>query len=120
MADGEGFFATMFGGAKPKTAQEMKDEKYVQQMVSLNKVLDDWHNKTVSNSEALKLADHYMLNIEGIGSVDGENATALMRERGLDDQRRVDLQRLYQDLKKACGQKAPDYGTHHKQKSGCC
>eukprot|EP00933_Yihiella_yeosuensis_P082385 TRINITY_DN96242_c0_g1_i1.p1 TRINITY_DN96242_c0_g1~~TRINITY_DN96242_c0_g1_i1.p1 ORF type:complete len:111 (+),score=21.63 TRINITY_DN96242_c0_g1_i1:181-513(+) len=107
----------LFGAQK--SPQDVRDEQYVSQMVTLDKILSSLAEKKTSKTEALAHADHCMENILAIGTVDGENATKLLQQAGLDDARRLSLQQAYQDLKKACGQSVPDYGKK-KKKSCCC
>lgn len=105
----------LFGGGKPKSASEIRDERYCGYLSSLNKVLTDWSTGTLKNQEALMHADYYMEKIQEVGRVDADRAREMLAAKGIDDQRRMDLQREYQDLKRKCGQKVPqfdDKGMH--------
>eukprot|EP00408_Alexandrium_pacificum_P036288 CAMPEP_0171291846 /NCGR_PEP_ID=MMETSP0790-20130122/71857_1 /TAXON_ID=2925 /ORGANISM="Alexandrium catenella, Strain OF101" /LENGTH=153 /DNA_ID=CAMNT_0011761571 /DNA_START=66 /DNA_END=523 /DNA_ORIENTATION=+ len=95
----QGGMSWLFGGA-PKSEAEIRDERYAGFVISLNKVLTDWRSNNLSASEALTHADHYMENIMAIGKVDGERAQTILQSRGIDDLRRVALQKDFQDLKK--------------------
>jgi len=53
---GESSFSWMFGG-KPKTASEMRDEKYCGYLASLNKVLEDWKNEILKNEIAKRKSE---------------------------------------------------------------
>merc|ERR1712032_1316180 len=102
-----------------KSLEELRVERYVSCIMSIDRILSDREAKRLSNPEALTNADYYMAQIMDIGAVDGENARTLLQEKGIDDLRRMDLERGYQDLKKVCGQMVPQYGKR-KTKTACC
>jgi hypothetical protein len=113
-----------FAPRQPKPKDQLRDERYVSYMMSLDRVLSDWSDRKLNNTEALRNADYYMEKIKSIGKVDSSQTRDLLDQKGLHDHRRMDLQREYQDLKQACGQRVPQYGDvkqQRKQKSwGCC
>mmetsp|Transcript_23606 Transcript_23606/g.42661 ORF Transcript_23606/g.42661 Transcript_23606/m.42661 type:complete len:116 (+) Transcript_23606:99-446(+) len=106
------------------SAQSQRDEKYVAQMIALDKILTDWTDKRLSNQDALFHADKVMENIVAIGTVDGDHARSVLQSRGIDDQRRLNLQRDYQALKQQMGQRVPQYGDtgsrNRFSRTACC
>eukprot|EP00930_Biecheleria_cincta_P057844 TRINITY_DN43717_c0_g1_i1.p2 TRINITY_DN43717_c0_g1~~TRINITY_DN43717_c0_g1_i1.p2 ORF type:complete len:121 (-),score=30.55 TRINITY_DN43717_c0_g1_i1:50-412(-) len=118
------FLSSMFQTQPPKTQMQLRDEHYVNEMLSLSKVLDEWKMGRSQKGEALLNADSIMSNIMATGTVNGDNCKEMLEEKGLDDDRRVQLQRTYQELKAACGQKVPTYGAEgagkRKEQFGCC
>lgn len=114
-----------FGGQTKTTKShaELQDERYVSYMMSIDLVLHDWEAKKIGNHEALANADFYMKKITGIGKVDAARARFLLLQKGLGDRRRMDLQLEYQELKKACGLKPPEFRSgfntnHHGDSHG--
>mmetsp|Transcript_52565 Transcript_52565/g.146745 ORF Transcript_52565/g.146745 Transcript_52565/m.146745 type:complete len:106 (+) Transcript_52565:1-318(+) len=95
-------------------------------MMSIDLVLRDWSEKKISDSKALLNADHYMHKVTGLGTVNAERTRFLLMQKGLDDQRRLDLQREYQALRKACGLAQhirPGHGHHDghgRVRPDCC
>mmetsp|Transcript_6639 Transcript_6639/g.16534 ORF Transcript_6639/g.16534 Transcript_6639/m.16534 type:complete len:162 (+) Transcript_6639:97-582(+) len=116
----ESTFSWLFGG-KPKSQSELRDERYCGYLVSMDKVLSDWQRNELDKTEALRHAEYYMEKIVGLGTVDAERARELLSARGIDDQKRMDLQREFQDLKRACNQHVPlfDGQGRHLQDRTC-
>mmetsp|Transcript_61971 Transcript_61971/g.115871 ORF Transcript_61971/g.115871 Transcript_61971/m.115871 type:complete len:134 (-) Transcript_61971:217-618(-) len=107
---------------KPSTAEQSKAQKYATQMLAFDRVINNWRNRSIDKREALVHCDHILENIVAIGALDGDMARQVLCDRGLDDQRRVELQTSYQDLKQACGHKVPQYtaSTFQRQQNTCC
>mmetsp|Transcript_16075 Transcript_16075/g.48426 ORF Transcript_16075/g.48426 Transcript_16075/m.48426 type:complete len:137 (+) Transcript_16075:87-497(+) len=106
-------------GGPPMDQAETRDERYAGFVISLSKVLADWQASRLTSSEALQHADFYMEKIIEIGSVNGESARSILEERGIDDAKRLELQKSFQDLKKACGQSVPQFNAR-RQRNPCC
>eukprot|EP00405_Crypthecodinium_cohnii_P039552 CAMPEP_0206538268 /NCGR_PEP_ID=MMETSP0325_2-20121206/7768_1 /ASSEMBLY_ACC=CAM_ASM_000347 /TAXON_ID=2866 /ORGANISM="Crypthecodinium cohnii, Strain Seligo" /LENGTH=133 /DNA_ID=CAMNT_0054035687 /DNA_START=451 /DNA_END=849 /DNA_ORIENTATION=- len=106
-------------GSKPKTAAELRDEKYCGFLIGLDKVLEEWKKGKLRNQEALMHADYYMEKIQEVGRVDASRAKEILASKGVDDKRRLFLQQAYQELKKACGQRVPQFDDNgmHRQDS---
>ncbi|CAJ1329644.1 unnamed protein product [Effrenium voratum] len=120
--DEAGYFTWFTGEGKSKEQLilEAKAERYVTQILALDRVLQNWRQKTLDKREAVIHADHVMDNIMAIGVVDGDCARQLLIDRGIDDSQRMALQETYQELKKACGHKVPKYGDAYQQASFFC
>mmetsp|Transcript_118813 Transcript_118813/g.332730 ORF Transcript_118813/g.332730 Transcript_118813/m.332730 type:complete len:151 (+) Transcript_118813:73-525(+) len=95
--------------SKPKTEAELRDERYCRYLVRLGKVLDDWKAEVLKKNEALAHADFFMEKIQEVGRVDAERARGMLHRRGIDDQKRWQMQKSYQELKRACGQRVPQF-----------
>merc|ERR1712037_230261 len=81
----------LFRSSRPKKSlEELRVERYVSCIMSIDRILSDREAKRLSNPEALTNADYYMAQIMEIGAVDGENARTLLQEKGIDDLRRMD------------------------------
>eukprot|EP00418_Pyrodinium_bahamense_P036796 CAMPEP_0179196840 /NCGR_PEP_ID=MMETSP0796-20121207/97884_1 /TAXON_ID=73915 /ORGANISM="Pyrodinium bahamense, Strain pbaha01" /LENGTH=157 /DNA_ID=CAMNT_0020901257 /DNA_START=18 /DNA_END=490 /DNA_ORIENTATION=- len=105
-------------GPTEKSPSELRDEQYAGYVLSLSKVIDDYKNQVLPKKEALALADRYMEKIQELGRVDAERARSRLEELGVGDQRRLALQADFQELKKACGQKVPQFdGKKDKKKA---
>mmetsp|Transcript_69387 Transcript_69387/g.176216 ORF Transcript_69387/g.176216 Transcript_69387/m.176216 type:complete len:153 (-) Transcript_69387:84-542(-) len=110
-------------GSKPKPAAEVRDEKYAGYLISLDKVMADWQRRVLTDQEAMVHGDWYVQKIQGLGRVDSNKCRELLMGRGIDDQRRLDLQSMYQEVKHACGQKTgfgKDATITRKAQGACC
>mmetsp|Transcript_58342 Transcript_58342/g.169286 ORF Transcript_58342/g.169286 Transcript_58342/m.169286 type:complete len:152 (-) Transcript_58342:168-623(-) len=123
---GQDSYGSWFSSSKPKSASEIRDEKYCTQLVCLSGVLDRWRSGDMKTQEALCHADYHMEKIQEVGRVDAENAREILARKGIDDKKREELQKAYLDLKKACGQRVPQFDDEgrHVQDRGwhkvCC
>mmetsp|Transcript_124803 Transcript_124803/g.249216 ORF Transcript_124803/g.249216 Transcript_124803/m.249216 type:complete len:128 (-) Transcript_124803:58-441(-) len=111
-----GLFATMMG-REQKTEDQLRDEQYVGCLLSVSKILRDWCRRALPHGEAVLHADHYMEKVRMIDVVNAERVCQLLEEHGLGVEQRQELENLYKELKRACGQKVPQYGKHTKS---CC
>jgi hypothetical protein len=48
-------------------------------------------------------ADYYMEKIQEVGRVDAENARNILAKRGIDDDKRLVMQRQYQEWRRVLG-----------------
>lgn len=110
---------------------ELRDEKYAAYIVCMEKTFEVWEKKELSSAQTLQKVEFYMGQLKQIGRVDGDRARMLLYHEGIDDQRRMDLEREYQDLRRQCGQAIPQYSktaagktaAGHNKSSGffnCC
>jgi len=89
---------------------ELRDERYVSYIISMHKVLIDFEERRLTDEQALKFLEHYMAKIRGeVGHVDDLRTDAMLNQLGYTYQERADMQREYEDLKKRCGQKVPQF-----------
>jgi len=104
VAKEETWYEYMFG-AGPRNAKSpavIRDERYVSYIVSLHKLFRDWETNDLPPLDVLHIADAYLQMIRETREVDSERARMLLARNGLDAQRRFELQRLYQDLRRQC------------------
>eukprot|EP00928_Gymnodinium_smaydae_P047458 TRINITY_DN3167_c0_g1_i1.p2 TRINITY_DN3167_c0_g1~~TRINITY_DN3167_c0_g1_i1.p2 ORF type:complete len:214 (+),score=56.50 TRINITY_DN3167_c0_g1_i1:59-643(+) len=107
----QSWFDWMMGHEPPKTPMQIRCEKYVSYVVCMEKIFTMWEAQKIGDADAMAQVNQYMSNIQQIGRVDGEQARALLQAKGIDDQRRMDLQAEYADLCKRCGQHVTLHGN---------
>eukprot|EP00438_Fugacium_kawagutii_P022612 Skav220352 [mRNA] locus=scaffold5657:3683:5100:+ [translate_table: standard] len=57
-------------------------------------------------------ADTALENICALGVLDGDALRDVLQRYDFDDERRWQLQRSYESLKRDCGHRVPHYGAH--------
>ncbi|CAK9000776.1 Hypothetical protein SCF082_LOCUS6644, partial [Durusdinium trenchii] len=70
-------------------ALEAKADRYVTQLLALDRVLQQWRHKKLDNQEAVLHADNVMENICSIGEVDGDLCRQHLKKQGISDERRT-------------------------------
>jgi len=116
----ETWYEYMFG-AGPRHAKSpavIRDERYASYIVSLDKLFRDWETNDLPPHDVLQIADAYLQMIRETREVDSERARMLLARNGLDDHRRLDLQRLYQDLRRQCSMVAGKEQTQTTAQQG--
>lgn len=123
------------GKEPPKSAAEIRDENYAAYVVSLDRIFCEWESGKLTKEDALSQTEQTMVAITNIGTVDGERARLILARAGIDDQRRMDLEREYNALRKANSKTEMKFGAeqgehenytqkrttgHNGKKFGCC
>eukprot|EP00927_Polykrikos_kofoidii_P072965 TRINITY_DN69050_c0_g1_i1.p1 TRINITY_DN69050_c0_g1~~TRINITY_DN69050_c0_g1_i1.p1 ORF type:complete len:181 (+),score=45.19 TRINITY_DN69050_c0_g1_i1:58-543(+) len=108
----------MTGQEPVRSPAEIRDERYASYIVALDRLFADFEGEKLSKEKALEAVEEYMVKIRDIGRVDGERARIMLEKKGIDDQRRMDLEREYQDLKRQNGQTVPEFGAKEGSKEG--
>merc|ERR1712173_238621 len=104
-----------FFGSEQKTTGFLRDETYCEHINNLNDELLGWKKGSVRTHQALENADYHIGQIQKIGRVDAERARDMLSAKGISDERRLELQVTYQELKRVCGQRVPKFdskGSH--------
>lgn len=117
---GSGPMAGPKGEPKTPTA-DSRDDRYCRYLVRLDRVLSDW-KAGMAPLDALVQADHIIEGIAGVGSVDAQCVRCVLARRGIDDERREDMEKHYLELKRLCGQRAPSLEDDStvRQVKVCC
>eukprot|EP00401_Gymnodinium_catenatum_P069191 CAMPEP_0117526076 /NCGR_PEP_ID=MMETSP0784-20121206/36100_1 /TAXON_ID=39447 /ORGANISM="" /LENGTH=176 /DNA_ID=CAMNT_0005322295 /DNA_START=41 /DNA_END=572 /DNA_ORIENTATION=+ len=108
------WFDWLTGKQPPKSPAELRVDRYVMNIVALDRCFASWESQAIDKTAALQQCEYYMKNIMEIGRVDGELARTELVKKGIDDQRRMDLEREYQDLQKANGKQVQNFGVQAK------
>mmetsp|Transcript_68819 Transcript_68819/g.119486 ORF Transcript_68819/g.119486 Transcript_68819/m.119486 type:complete len:124 (-) Transcript_68819:65-436(-) len=98
------------------SSEEKKCKYYADLMADMDQALKGWKSSQIPKLAAERKAQDAYNRIRTIGTVDGALAQTFLQQRGIDPQRRLQMQSEYQQLCMAGGQ-AP---ARKKTNCGAC
>mmetsp|Transcript_66231 Transcript_66231/g.115920 ORF Transcript_66231/g.115920 Transcript_66231/m.115920 type:complete len:135 (+) Transcript_66231:67-471(+) len=89
-----------FGLGHTPTPQEMRDEQYADYVKGVYDLTQDWQAKRLTSKEAYNRIEPLMESIRKIRVVDRNRAIKNLERRGMTEDKRIAMDRSYQELKK--------------------
>mmetsp|Transcript_52242 Transcript_52242/g.122260 ORF Transcript_52242/g.122260 Transcript_52242/m.122260 type:complete len:296 (-) Transcript_52242:34-921(-) len=92
---------------KDDQAADFRDMSYADILVQMDNTLAQYRNQQISPQQAMGQCDTCMSQIRSIAVVDGDRATSYLAQRGITDERRMMMERTYEELCRETGRPAP-------------